>query len=182
MRKKIIEQKIKKTTKTYMKECLDYEMLVIKDGEDLAITIKKFGKMSSNFCIVNKQGEKITYVDEGHYIVEITPLKENYNIRFYLDKEKKIIDFYTDITLYNGIEDNIPYYVDLYLDILHYKNENEFIFDDEDELKEALDQKIISKKDFNLAYKVGNKLLKEFRNNTNKYVNMDKVALINKYF
>ena len=31
-------------------------------------------------------------------MIELTPLKENYNIRYYIDRNKKIIDYYIDIT------------------------------------------------------------------------------------
>ena len=40
----------------------------------------------------------------------------------------------------------------------------------------------ISKKDYNLAYKVGNKLKNEIENGTNKYMNIDVLPYINKYF
>ena len=76
----------------------------------------------------------------------------------------------------------MPYYVDLYLDILSYPDKNKVSFYDEDELEEALNNKIISKKDYNLAYKVGNKLKKEIEEGTNKYMNIDVLTYINKYF
>ena len=167
MKKSTIEKKTKFTTNTYMREALKYEIKIISE-EDYFVTIKKYLSMSDKFIINNT-----TLLDNNYYLIEITPLKEKYNIRFYIDDKLNIVDYYIDITYENGIKYKIPYYVDLYLDIVHYPERNENGFCDEDELKEALDQKLISKKDYDMAYKVGNKLLKEIKNNTNKYLNID---------
>ena len=172
MKKSIKENKTKFTTNTYMREALKYEIKIISE-EDYFITIKKYLSMSDKFVINNT-----TLLDNNYYLVEITPLKEKYNIRFYVDDKLNIIDYYIDITYENGIKYKIPYYVDLYLDIIHYPDTGEVTFYDEDELKSALDNKLISKKDYNMAYKVGNKLLKEIQNKTNKYLNIDIIKYI----
>lgn len=176
MKKKYIEQRTKFTTNTYMREATKYEIVVISE-EDYFITIKKYLELTDKFIINNTP-----LIAEGYYIVEITPLNENYNIRKYVDNNKNIIDFYIDITYKNGIKNKIPYYVDLYLDILHYPGLDETKFFDEDELESALKDKIISKKDYNMAYKVGNKLLSEVKQNKNKYLNIDVIKYIDKYF
>ena len=172
MKKSTKENKTKFTTNTYMREALKYEIKIISE-EDYFITIKKYLSMSDKFVINNT-----TLLDNNYYLVEITPLKEKYNIRFYVDDKLNIIDYYIDITYENGIKYKIPYYVDLYLDIIHYPDTGEVTFYDEDELKSALDNKLISKKDYNMAYKVGNKLLKEIQNKTNKYLNIDIIKYI----
>lgn len=172
MKKSTKENKTKFTTNTYMREALKYEIKIISE-EDYFITIKKYLSMSDKFVINNT-----TLLDNNYYLVEITPLKEKYNIRFYVDDKLNIIDYYIDITYENGIKYKIPYYVDLYLDIIHYPDTDEVTFYDEDELKSALDNKLISKKDYNMAYKVGNKLLKEIQNKTNKYLNIDIIKYI----
>lgn len=181
MRKSIQSKRTKFTVSTYMKEALDYEIVLFKEKK-LFITIKKYNKTSGSFTIINRQGQKIDYINDGYYVVEITPLNENYNIRFYVDNNKRLIDYYIDITLENKIINNIPCYVDLYLDIVHYPDDDSFAFCDEDELKDALDKKLISKKDYLFAYEIGNKLLKELLNHKNKYINIDVIKYINQYF
>lgn len=181
MKKKYIEKKTKFTTNIYMREAIDYDIVIIKE-EDLFITIKKYKSISDPFTLTNENGEKIKYIDKDYYLVELTPLKENYNIRFYFDNNKNFIDYYIDITYENGEKYKLPYYVDLYLDIIHYPNSNTVKFCDEDELENALKNKIISKKDYNMAYRVANKLLKEIENNKNKYLNMNVLEYINKFF
>ena len=181
MRKKYIEKRTKFTSNTYMREAIDYD-IVIKKEEDLFITIKKYKKMSDPFKLKDEFGNYNTYIDEGYYVVELTPLNEKYNIRYYYDNNKKLIDYYIDITYENGVKYKMPYYVDLYLDIVHYPSTNTTKYCDEEELEEALNNKIISKKDYNMAYKVGDKLFKEIQNNKNQYMNIDVLKYINEFF
>lgn len=181
MKKKLIENRSKLTTKTYMKEVEDYECLIIKRNEDYLITIKKVLKTTKPFSVFQFD-QNIVHIDNGYYIVEITPINDNYNFRVYLDKNKNIIDYYFDICLFNGVMDKVPFYVDLYLDVLYYPNQKDLvIYADKDELDEALENKSITKKDYKLAIKTGDKLFKELSNKTNKFVNMDIVNIINKY-
>ena len=181
MKKKFKELKKKFTTNTYMKEALEYDIVIVKEN-DLFITIKKYKEMSNKFSLTNRDGIRVDYINNNYYVVELTPLKEHYNIRYYFNSNKELIDYYIDITLENGVQYKIPYYIDLYLDILHTPKDNKVFYGDEDELKDALDSKKISKKDYDFAYKVGNKLLKEIQNNTNKYMNINVLNYINKYF
>lgn len=172
MLKKYINKRKKFTTNTYMREAFDYQINIIKE-EDYFVTIKKYNKVSDDFCIEDENGKQVKYISNGYYIIEITPLKENYNIRYYFNKSKKLIDYYIDISLENGVENKIPYYIDLYLDIIHYPISDSVSYIDENELKDALNNKIISKNDYLLAYRVGERLLKDIKNNSNKYLNIN---------
>ena len=181
MRKKYREMKKKFTTNTYMREALEYDIVVVKE-KDLFITIKKYKEMSKPFILTNEEGKEVTYIDQNYYVVELTPLKEHYNIRYYFDEEQKFIDYYIDISLENGIQYKIPYYIDLYLDILHYPKSDTVQFCDEDELEEAFKKKIISKRDYDMAYQVGNKLLKEIKEGANPYLHINVLPYIHNYF
>ena len=171
--KKIHKLKRKKyTTNTYMREAIDYNIFIINEI-DFFITIKKYKKVSSSFRIKYDNNTEVDYIKDGYYVIEITPLKENYNIRYYVNSNKEIIDYYIDITYENGVEYKIPYYIDLYLDIIHNPIDDSVKFCDEEELLEALNNKIINKKDYDFAYKIGNKLLDEIKSKSNKYLNID---------
>ena len=181
MRKKLIEKRTKFTSNTYMREAIDYDIVIVKEN-DLFVTIKKYKSMTEKFTLPDEDGKKVDYIDKNYYVVELTPLKEKYNIRYYFNQNKEMIDYYIDITLENGEKYKMPYYVDLYLDILHYPKSNTAKFCDEDELEEALQNKSISKKDYDMAYRVGNKLLKEINSGTNSYMKINALEYINKYF
>ncbi|MGN0960653.1 MAG: hypothetical protein ACI4PF_00470, partial [Christensenellales bacterium] len=66
-----------------------------------------------------------------------------------------------------------PYYIDIYTDIMIYTSDNKIVVVDEDELKEALKNKEISKAEYNKANKVTKKLFKELQEGTNQYKNID---------
>ena len=75
-----------------------------------------------------------------------------YNGRVYLDRNLNVLGYYFDMSLGNGIENNIPYYDDLYLDVIYSPNNNELIeCEDENELLEALNNKKITQEQYELA-------------------------------
>ena len=82
MRKKDILRKKKFVSNTYMREAIDYDVVTIKE-DNLFVTIKKYKKMDGTFSLLDEDDISIDYINEGYYLVELTPLEENYNIRFY---------------------------------------------------------------------------------------------------
>ena len=173
----------KYTSKTYMRGVFDWDLVVQKrKQEDYYLTIKRINEINEPF-IVKEYGKDIVYIDNNYYIIEFTPLNQFYNARVFLDKNIDVIGYYFDISRGNGIEENIPYYDDLYLDIIYSPYNNNFIsIDDEDELLEALNTGRITMEEFNLAKDVCSRLLDEIKQNKNIFVNMDKKKLIKKYF
>lgn len=61
---------------------------------------------------------------------------------------------------------------------MHSLKDDSVYFIDEDELLEAYKNKFISKRDYDFAYMVGRRLLKEIRENKNKFLNMDIVKIL----
>ena len=176
MRKKLV-------SKTYMREVSDYEMVIINSDENnYSLCIKKINKMNPPF-VLHEFGKDTVHLDNGYFLVEYTPENEYYNARVYLDDQKNVIDYYFDISNGNGIEDKIPYYDDLYLDVIYYPHENHLIkYDDMDELESALKEEKITKEEFDKAIETGEKLVKELQNKENFFVNLDVVSIIERYF
>ena len=80
-------------------------------------------------------------------------------------------------------QENIPYYDDLYLDIIHCPADNDFtVIVDEDELLDALNTGKITREEFDLANEVCSKLFEEILANKNIFINMDKKELIQRWF
>lgn len=171
MKKSLKEKRTKYTTNTYMKEITKYDALIINEEPEYAVVVKKYIEMTKPFSINGK-----VLLENGSYLVEVTPKNENYNLRFYINQNFELVDYYIDITLENGVKNMVPYYIDLYLDIVYYPSENKIAFYDEDELLDALYQGKISKHDYNFAYHVGNKLMEELNAGKNKYFNLDVVS------
>jgi len=176
MRRKLV-------SKTYMREVTDYEMVIINnESNNYYLCIKKINKINPPF-VLHEFDKDITHIDNGYYIVEYTSIDKLYNARVYIDNNKKIIDYYFDISSENGLEDKIPYYDDLYLDVLYYPNQNNLIeYDDMDELEEALKENKITKEQFDKAISTAEEIVNEIKNKTNYFVNLDVVSLIERYF
>lgn len=166
-----------------MRGATNWEMVFInKIEEEYCLTIKKINKIDQPF-VVQEFGKNMVFIDDGYYIVEFTPLNQFYNARVFLDRNANVIGYYFDMSRENGLRDNIPYYDDLYLDVVYFPDENNLIeVLDEDELLEAFNEGKISKEEYKLAKQVGAHVIEEIRNNQNAFVNMDKKVLIQKYF
>lgn len=165
-----------------MRGVTDWDFIVIKRKEEnYYICIKRINKIDKKF-VINKFEQKTVFIDDGYYIVEFTPLDKFYNGRVYLDKEANVIGYYFDISLGNGAEDNIPYYDDLYLDVI-YNIQNGIIYvEDEDELIDALNSGEITQEQYDLAKQSCSELIEEINKNKNIFINMDKKMLIQRYF
>lgn len=161
--------KRKYSSKIFLDVAKKYELNIYYDKEDYYVIVKKFKKVIEPFITLNGN----CLIDDGYYIFEIIPKNENYTIRIFVNDNKEILEYYFDITYKNGLDEetNIPYYEDLYLDITVKNDKIEVL--DEDELQEALDNKEITKEQFDLANKTKDELIKTIKNKTNRYMNLD---------
>jgi len=175
--------KKKFTSKMYLRGVSDWDLIVQKRKlENYYLTIKRINEIDTPF-VVNVTGKNRVCIDNGYYVIEFTPLEKYYNVRIFLDRDANVVGYYFDISRGNGVEENIPYYDDLYLDIIYCPNDNNFItILDEDELLEALEEGKITKEEFDLAKDQCSKLFEEIKENKNIFVNMNKKELVQKYF
>jgi len=167
MRKKLI-------SKTYLRGVEQYNLKILFNNDDYYCSIKEIIKVKSPFIL----STGLCLIDNDYYIVEIIPKNENYSIRAFLNNSKQLLQYYIDISLGNGLDTdvNIPYYDDLFLDIIITDGQIDVV--DDDELINALNNNEITINDYNLAIETKNKLLKEIENNSNKYLNIDLNKLI----
>jgi len=101
--------------------------------------------------IVNNGIEEICIMDNGYELIEIYPDNGKYALTIMYDDKGNIIQWYFDISKEIGIENDIPYEDDLYLDMVITKEGNKSILD-EDELLEAKDNNFITQEDVEEAY------------------------------
>jgi len=160
----------KYTTNVYMKHISNYDISIFNE-EDCYVTVKKINKVEKPF--ITDQG--VIIMDDGYTFIDILPKKEKYTYKIFLDENKNDILYYFDIVKENAIDEltGVPYYIDMYTDIMIYTSDNKIMIVDEDELQEALNAGKISKKDYNEVNKVTKKLYKELTAGVNKYKNMD---------
>ena len=163
-------------SKTYLKDVDKYKLNFHFDKEDYYLAVKKFIEVEKPFILQSG----LCLIDNGYYMVEVIPKKENYTMRVYFNQKKERIEYYFEKNKKNGLdeESNIPYYDDLYLDItIDRKGEIKVL--DEDELLDALNKKEISKEEFDLANRTKDLLLDSIENKSNKYMNLDLEKYLN---
>lgn len=162
--------------KKYTREAKNMEVSIIK-SEDLNayITLKEIKEVTEPYSMYIN-GELVKKIDNNYTLLEYTPLNENYNVRVYIDNQLNILEYYFDITDGNEIENGIPYYDDLYLDVVFYqecatKSSTYINLEDRNDLSDALKRGDIDQEKYDFAFKIADKLMKELKNGTNKFVN-----------
>ena len=118
----------------------------------------------------------IERANSGCKWLEFYPENSNIAMTVAFNHENKILNWYFDIINKIGIENDNPYFEDLYLDVtLTPQNKMELL--DEEELEEALKIGDVSKEQYDLAYKTAKELMKKI---DGKQENLIKFS--NKYF
>lgn len=124
----------------------------------------------------------IERANSGCKWLEFYPENSNIAMTVAFNQENKILNWYFDIINKIGIENDNPYFEDLYLDVtLTPQNKMELL--DEEELEEALKIGDVSKEQYDLAYKTAKELMKKIdgkQENLKKFSNkyFDKINLI----
>ena len=110
-------------------------------------------------------GRSQCVVDDGYSWLTLFPQNQSYVVTAMFNNNNEIVQWYIDICRDIGFTDRgIPWYDDLYLDII-ISSDNNISLIDEDDLALALKQNIIKQEDFDFAYQEANKLLKQLRHN-----------------
>lgn len=123
----------------------------------------KFDKV--NKPIIVKVQDKEYFIKNDNYTwYEIYQDNSNYALTIMYDENNELIQWYFDVSKKIGVENGIPYEDDLYLDLVIGPNGESSVLD-EDELKEALDNNVITKEDYDFAYEVLEKLQREYVSN-----------------
>ena len=103
-------------------------------------------------------GEDIVVCDRGRKWLSILPRNDWYCITAMMDEEGKILLWYIDMIAEQGVDaDGVPYFDDLYLDLVVYPD-GTIVVDDVDELEEALSKKDITQEQFDLAIETSQRL------------------------
>ena len=166
---------------------VDVRKKQVREVTDMDITIKKLEEKNTYITLkevkaveqpysVYINGERVKKLDKDFTIIEYTPLDKKYNVRIHVNDKKEILEYYFDIMAENKIKDGIPFYNDLYLDVVYFQpaatKEGTYIqLVDCNELEEALKENIIDKEQFDMAYIEAEKLMKELKEKKNWYVN-----------
>lgn len=130
------------------------------------INIKEVSEMQ----IWRFNGEDITVCDKGIKWLSILPENDYYCITAMMNENNEILLWYIDMIAEQGIDEKgIPYFDDLYLDLVVYPN-GLIIVDDMDELEDALSLGYISREQFKLAISTSNNLKEGLLKNIGSFI------------
>lgn len=165
--------------KKQVREVEDMDVTIVKDEElNSYITLKEVKKVSKPH-IIPVNGRWIKKLDKNYTILEYSPIDKLYNVRIHINDEGKILEYYFDIILQREIRNvdgiDVPYYNDLYLDVILYTkyatgNAPFILLDDRDELKKALVDGVIDAQEYDIAYKEAINLMDELVQDNNIFV------------
>lgn len=155
MKKKYISETFLRDAKEY-----DLKMFVRKD---YFLCIKQIKKIEKPFYLK----DDLCLIDNNYYIIEILYPNKHYTIRIFLnDRKEEILNYYDIIDkIKMDTRIMIPYYEDLYLDVI-VKDDNIYVLD-EDELEKAFNEKYITADQFKLAKNAVDSLILEIKQNKN---------------
>lgn len=118
----------------------------------------------------NINGQEMCLVNDGYFWMQHFPLNSNYCVTTMFNEKKEVVQWYFDISKCVGVtEQGIPYWDDLYLDIVVFPN-GDFYIKDEDELEVALLRKHINDEDYRLAKNIMTDLIKEIETMENNII------------
>ena len=107
------------------------------------------------------RGEDIVVCDKGMKWLSIMPQDDFYCITAMLDEKDEVILWYIDMIAAQGVDtDGVPYFDDLYLDLVIYAD-GTVVVDDRDELEDALASGDITQEQFELALRTCERLQAE---------------------
>lgn len=89
--------------------------------------------------------------DNGYSWLQHFPKDSHHAVTTMFDHNGEVIQTYIDICLQNGVDENGPWWDDLYLDLLVFPS-GEILLQDEEELEEALEEGFISQQEYDLAW------------------------------
>ncbi|WP_017185124.1 DUF402 domain-containing protein [Alkalibacillus haloalkaliphilus] len=121
------------------------------------VTLLKINQVSEPLD-VSYGGREICIVDNGYIWLQHFPEGQHFTVTTMFNGKGEVIQWYIDLSLRNGIENAVPYYDDLFLDIVVLPNGQVFLLD-EDELQDAFAHGMIDEDLYNLAYREANRLL-----------------------
>lgn len=115
--------------------------------------------------VIKTAGKNIYLANDGFIWMQHFPKDCNYALTTMFNEKHEVVQWYFDICNGNKINSlGIPYYDDLYLDVVLLPN-GEILLLDEDELEQALKDNEITKEQYELAYFETQNIINNIKNN-----------------
>ncbi|MFD2043700.1 DUF402 domain-containing protein [Ornithinibacillus salinisoli] len=134
------------------------------------VTLLKMNKVTEPLSI--SYGDKeVCIVEAGYSWLQHFPDGKHYSITTTFNQNGEVVQWYIDICREIGVENNVPWMDDLYLDIVVLST-GEVLLLDEEELEEALLEGIIDDSLYDLAWQEANNILASIEKGTFKILDL----------
>lgn len=134
------------------------QMYIEEIGFTGHVTLVIFDKVKEPITFNVAEYNDFIIVANGFAWLQYFPKDSHHAMTAVINENGKIVQWYFDITLANGLtEEGVPYFDDLYLDVVVLPNKEIYILDEE-ELLQALTARKITEADYYLAYTELNRL------------------------
>ncbi|MDA3731888.1 DUF402 domain-containing protein [Niameybacter massiliensis] len=138
-----------------------YEIKYIEDLFEGYISFLKIESVKEKLVVDYDDRPNVCLCDDGYKGLIFLPDHEKWCASAVFDREGKFVEIYFDIIKGAGVnEEEIPYFDDLYLDVVMTADTKLRILDEE-ELEEALEVGDITKEDYDMAYATSKKVIEE---------------------
>ena len=135
--------------KRVLKKKISFCDIKEKEGIACLIKVEEITSPFSKVCF----GREVKLVDVGYYWLQLALKNENVWLTVMFDEKGDFVQYYFDVTRKNVIDGKNSYFEDLFLDVI-VQDKGEIEVLDSNELKQAFDERVITKEEFELAYKV----------------------------
>ena len=129
--------------------------------------------------VVNNSLYDLCIIKNNYEWYQLFSLDRNYVLTIMIDENKNVIQWYFDISYKIGLDNGVPYEMDMYLDLIITKEGN-IIKMDEEELIDAYNKGELTKEDLDNAYDIYTYLVDKYYNNLDELKELTNY-LINKY-
>lgn len=137
------------------------------------VTLLKVNRVSEPLFV--QYGDKrVCIVDDGYIWLQHFPSEKRFSLTTMFDSKGEIVQWYINICLRNGFENDIPWLDDLFLDIVVLPT-GEVIQLDGDELEDALKAGIINNALYKMACYEADKIISLIKSNEFELMNLTKI-------
>lgn len=166
----------RRTDKNILKK--KFKIMDVDDGKFSGkISLIEIEDLKKNFEANRPDGTSELIIAKNYKMMTYFPNDERYSMTVMYDNKWNLIQWYFDIERYKCKYDSqIPYNEDLYLDVVVLPDGTCYTID-EDELKEALINQLISKEEYNMAYVTRNQITQMIKDHFATLCNFTKKSL-----
>ncbi|WP_439875503.1 DUF402 domain-containing protein [Bacillus mycoides] len=126
----------------------DYRVKQVEEGMLGILDIKKVREPSYK----EYNSKELCIAGDGYTWIQYFINGKNFAITAMLDDQKKLVQYYIDVTKEFKVDDRgLPYFDDLYLDVVLLPNGKMYVLD-EDELENAYKSGDVTKEEYELAW------------------------------